>query len=110
MDDRPIFALNLFNIASRDEYKEYAKKGVAFVEKHCGKVIAFGKYRETMKGNIEPRTVMLLVEWKSRKHFQDYIDDPLMNDIHPHRINGSKDYIWQLFDKMDDLRPILKNQ
>jgi hypothetical protein len=29
-------------------------------------------------------------------------------DLHPHREKGARDYIWHLFDKLDDLRPILK--
>jgi hypothetical protein len=29
-------------------------------------------------------------------------------DLHPHRVNGAKDYIWHLFDRLEDLRPILK--
>jgi len=29
-------------------------------------------------------------------------------DLHPHREKGAGDYIWHLFDKLEDLRPILK--
>lgn len=25
-----------------------------------------------------------------------------------HRVNGTRNYIWHLFDKLEDLRPILK--
>ena len=35
-------------------------------------------------------------------------DDPKLVDLHPHRINGTSDYVWHLFDKLEDLRPILK--
>jgi hypothetical protein len=29
-------------------------------------------------------------------------------DLHPHREKGASDYVWHLFDKLEDLRPILK--
>jgi hypothetical protein len=31
-----------------------------------------------------------------------------LGDLHPHRVNGTRDYIWHLFDKLEDLRPVLK--
>ena len=34
--------------------------------------------------------------------------DPRLADLHPHRVNGTKDYIWHLFDKLEDLRPVLR--
>jgi hypothetical protein len=34
--------------------------------------------------------------------------DPKIADLHPHREKGAGDYIWHLFDKLEDLRPILK--
>jgi hypothetical protein len=29
-------------------------------------------------------------------------------DLHPHRERGSSAYVWHLFDRLDDLRPLLK--
>jgi hypothetical protein len=54
-----VYALNLFNIANREEYLAYSK-------------------REAAAREIK------------------------------HRVNGSADYIWHLFDRLDDLRPLLK--
>jgi len=34
--------------------------------------------------------------------------DSKLADLHPHRVNGTTDYIWSLFDKLEVLRPILK--
>jgi hypothetical protein len=51
---------------------------------------------------------MILVEWTSRQAYDNYCNDPALADLHPHRVNGTSDYIWHLFDKLDDLRPILK--
>ena len=51
-----VYALNLFNVADRDEYLAYSKRSA----------------REA------------------------------------HRVKGSSDYIWHLFDRLDDLRSLLK--
>jgi hypothetical protein len=29
-------------------------------------------------------------------------------DLHPHRERGAANYIWQLFDRLEDLRSVLK--
>jgi len=52
--------------------------------------------------------VMILVEWVSKAAFDGYCNDPKIADLHPHREKGARDYIWHLFDKLEDLRPILK--
>jgi hypothetical protein len=72
-----VYALNLFNVADREEYLAYSRRSVA-------------------------------VEWESEAAFDSYCSDPALSDLHPHRENGSSDYIWQLFDRLDDLRPVLK--
>ena len=104
----PVYALNLFNVANRDEYMAYSRRSATEVRSHGGRVVALGKFREAAAGAIEPRTVLIVVEWESKAAFDSYRDDPGLADLHPHRVNGTKDYIWHLFDKLDDLRPILK--
>ena len=71
-------------------------------------LIALGKFHESVLGEITPRTVMILVEWESREAFESYRADPNLQDLHAHRVNGTSNYIWHLFDKLTDLRPILK--
>jgi len=71
-------------------------------------VVALGRFREAAAGDIKPRAVMILVEWTSKAAFESYRNDPKIADLHPHREKGTGDYIWQLFDKLEDLRPILK--
>lgn len=105
---QPVYALNLFNVSNRDEYLAYAKRSVAEVVAHGGRVIALGKFRKAVTGEIEPRSVMILVEWVSIEAFDSYCNDPKLADLHPHRENGTAAYIWHLFDKLEDLRPILK--
>lgn len=104
----PVYALNLFNISSREEYLAYSRRSAAEVAAHGGRVVALGKYRETAAGEIEPRNVLILVEWQSKAAFDSYCNDPALADLHPHRDKGTRDYIWHLFDKLEDLRPILK--
>ena len=104
----PVFALNLFNVTNREEYLAYSKRSAKEVQAHGGKVVALGKFREAGVRGIEPRQVLILVEWKSREALDSYINDPKLADLHPHRINGTSDYIWHFFDKLDDLRPLFK--
>ena len=104
----PIYALNLFNVEDRGEYLAYSRRSAKEVQAHGGRVVALGKFREAVTGEIKPRSVMILVEWRSKEAFDEYCNDPKIADLHPHRENGACDYIWHLFDKLDDLRPVLK--
>lgn len=103
----PVYALNLFDVANKEEYLAYSRSSAREVAAHGGRVIALGKFREAEVGDIEPRQVLILVEWASRAAFDSYRTDPKLADLHPHRVNGTKSYIWHLFDKLDDLRPVL---
>ncbi len=104
----PVYALNLFNVSDRDEYLAYSKRSAKEVQAHGGRVVALGKFRESAAGGILPRNVLILVEWQSKEAFDSYCNDPKLADLHPHRINGTTDYVWHLFDKLEDLRPLLK--
>jgi len=103
-----VYALNLFNVADKGEYLAYSKRSAREVQAHGGRVVALGRWRESLLGEIEPRQVLILVEWNSKEAFDSYCNDPRLADLHPHRVNGSADYIWHLFDRLDDLRPLLK--
>jgi uncharacterized protein (DUF1330 family) len=106
---RPVYALNLFDVSNRDEYLAYSRRSAREVQAHGGKVVALGKFREAAAGEIAPRSVMIVVEWASKAAFDGYRDDPKLADLHPHRVKGTSGYVWHLFDKLDDLRPILKD-
>jgi uncharacterized protein (DUF1330 family) len=105
---QPVYALNLFNVSNKDEYLAYSRRSAKEVQAHGGRVVALGKFREAATGDIAPRAVMIVVEWASSEAFESYRDDPKLADLHPHRVNGTSDYVWHLFDKLEDLRPILK--
>ena len=104
---QPVYALNLFNVSDREEYLAYSHRSAREVAAHGGRVVALGKFREAAEGSIEPRTVLILVEWSSMEAFESYRNDPELADLHPHRVNGTDQYVWHLFDKIEDLRPIL---
>jgi uncharacterized protein (DUF1330 family) len=104
----PVYALNLFNVSNKDEYLAYSRRSANEVKVHGGRVIALGKFREAALGDVEPRNVLILVEWASKDAFDSYRNDPSLADLHPHRVNGTSNYIWHLFDKLEDLKPLLK--
>jgi uncharacterized protein (DUF1330 family) len=108
MTDGHVYALNLFNIADREEYLAYSRRSARAVVAHGGRVVALGKFREAVKGAISPRQVLIVVEWESPEAFRGYVNDPALADLHPHREKGGGVYVWHLFDKIDDLRPLLK--
>lgn len=103
-----VYALNLFDIADREEYLAYSKRSPAEVAKHGGHVVALGQFREAVTGDVTPRSVLIVVEWESEDAFNSYRNDPELAELHAHRENGSSSYIWHLFDRLDDLRPLLK--
>jgi uncharacterized protein (DUF1330 family) len=107
-ENNHVYALNLFNITNSAEYLEYSRRSASEVAAHGGRVLALGRFRESVAGDIEPRSVLILVEWESRDAFQGYLDDPALADLHPHRERGASRYIWHLFDRLDNLRPLLK--
>ena len=104
----PVYALNLFDVSNREEYLAYSRRSTKEVQAHGGRVVALGKFRESAVGDIEPRSVLILVEWDSREAFESYRNDPALQDLHSHRVNGTSNYVWHVFDKLTDLRPILK--
>ena len=105
---QPVYALNLFDVSNQDEYLAYSRRSAEEVGAHGGRVVALGKFREAARGDLEPRKVMILVEWQSKGSFDSYCNDPELAELHSHRENGTSAYIWHLFDKLEDLRPLLK--
>ncbi len=103
----PVYALNLFDVSDADEYRAYARRSMTEVPAHGGRVVAMGSHRDTVTGTVEPRQVMVLVEWESPEAFARYRDDPALSDLHPHREDGTTRYVWMLFDRLEDLRPVL---
>lgn len=104
-----LYALNLFDLADNDLYRQYSRRSVAAVGKHGGRVVALGKLDGVVEGdkNTEPRTAMVLVEWPSREAFDAFLGDPEYEDLHPLREDGTRNYLWWTYEKLEDLRPLL---
>ena len=49
---------------------------------------------------------MILVEWASAETFQGFLDDPAIDDLHALRENGTQNYLWWVYDRIEDLRPL----
>ena len=104
-----IYALNLLDLADNDDYREYMKLSGPFVEKYGGKVVSIGKLSKEVKSRGgEPRSIMVLVEWESAARFQAFLDDHSAAHAHALREGGTKNYLWWAYDKLEDLRPILR--
>ena len=77
-DETKVYALNLFDIADRAEYLAYSRRSAREVARHGGRVLALGRFRESVTGDITPRQVLILVEWESRAAFESYRQDPAL--------------------------------
>jgi uncharacterized protein (DUF1330 family) len=103
-----LYALNLFDLADNDDYRAYSRRSVAAVQKHGASVVALGRLAGAAEGgDTEPRQAMVLVEWPSRAAFEAFMADPEHTDLHPLRENGTERYLWWLYERLDDLRPLL---
>ena len=71
-------------------------------------MLALGRFGESAAGDIAPRQVLILVGWESRAAFESYRQDSALADLHPHRDRGTSAYVWHLFDRLGDLRPLLR--
>ena len=103
-----VYALNLFDLAPNDDYRAYSRRSRAAVERHGGSVVALGRLRDGDRhvGDTPPRQVMILVEWASRDAFEGFLHDPEHRDLHALREDGTERYLWWLYDRLDDLRPL----
>jgi uncharacterized protein (DUF1330 family) len=105
-----LYALNLFDLADNDLYRQYSRRSVAAVGKHGGKVVALGRLEDMMQTEpgVEPRTVMILVEWPSQETFDAFLEDPEHEDLHQLREDGTRKYLWWTYERLDDLRPLFR--
>jgi uncharacterized protein (DUF1330 family) len=103
-----LYALNLFDLADNESYWHYSRRSAGAVGKHGGRVVALGRLDGVQVGDpdVEPRTVMIFVEWPSREAFRAFIEDPEHADLHPLREEGTRNYLWWLYERLEDLRPL----
>jgi uncharacterized protein (DUF1330 family) len=107
-----LYALNLFDLADNDGYLQYSRRSLAAVRKYGGSVVALGKLdpeAPVTVGDTAPRQALVLVEWPSREAFQGFLDDPEHADLHPLREEGTRNYLWWAYERIEDLRPLLRS-
>ena len=102
----PLYVLNLFDLADNDAYLRYSRRSPEAVAKHDGRVVALERLDDALAGDADPRRVMVLVESASRKGFEAFLADPELQDLHPLREDGTRNYLWWTYEKLEDLRPI----
>ena len=107
-----IYALNLFDLEENDLYHRYSRRSAEAVAKHGGKVVALGTLEEALQSDpgTEARTVMILVEWSSQESFRAFLDDPELKDLHLLREGGTRNYLWWIYERLEDLRPLFQAQ
>ena len=105
-----IYALNLFDLADNDLYRQYSRRSAGAVGKHGGRVVALGKLSGVQESDpgVEPRQAMVLVEWPSQESFQSFLEDPEHADLHPLREDGTHHYLWWIYERLEDLPPLLR--
>ena len=104
-----LYALNLFDLADNDLYRQYSRRSVDAMGKHGGRVVGLGRLSGVQQGQpgVEPRAAMVLVEWPSHESFRAFLEDPDHADLHPLRENGTRNYLWWTYERLEDLRPLL---
>jgi uncharacterized protein (DUF1330 family) len=108
-----LYALNLFDLADNDDYLAYSRESLGAVQKYGGRVVALGRRdaaAPVTMGDVEPRQALVLVEWPSREAFQAFLDDPDHVRLHGLREHGTRNYLWWAYERLDDLRPLLKHR
>ena len=104
-----VYALNLFDLADNDDYLAYSRRSPAAVARYGGRVVALGhRGAEVQPGGTPPRGALVLVEWPSLDALAAYRADPELADLHPLREGGTLSYLWWTFERLDDLRPLLR--
>jgi uncharacterized protein (DUF1330 family) len=106
-----LYALNLFDLAGNDSYRQYSRRSAKAVGKHGGQVVALGRLDGVQEGEpeTEPCTSMVPVEGPSRESFQAYLDDPEHADLHPLREEGTRNYLWWIYERLENLRPLFRD-
>ena len=105
---KPVYALNLFDLAPNEDYLQYSRSSREAVGSHGGHVVALGRLSDSIETSpgVDPRTMMILVEWRSQEAFDSFLKDPALRDLHELRSSGTENYLWWSFEKLPDLRSL----
>lgn len=97
-----IYALNLFDIRpeQKTNYRDYSVKAGRIIYGLGGRVVVSGENPETLCGDIS-RQYFILVEFPSRRAFQEFYDAGVNQALHGLRESSTSNYVWQLFQPWD---------
>ncbi len=115
---KKFYALNMFDVVHVEKYLGYFSRLPEVAPRYGGRMVTFGRFRNSVTGDLAPRQVLFVVEWDSEEAFNSFRDDPELADLHPLREDGTASYIWQTFDgvemsdpanvSIDDVLAVLK--
>ncbi|WUO26584.1 DUF1330 domain-containing protein [Streptomyces sp. NBC_00287] len=98
---KKFYALNMFDVVDLEKYLTYFSRLPEEAPQYGGRMVAFGRFRDNVAGDLASRQVLFLVEWESEEAFNSFRDDPDLADLHPLRETGTASYVWQTFDGLD---------
>ncbi|GAA4027775.1 DUF1330 domain-containing protein [Streptomyces plumbiresistens] len=98
---KKFYALNMFDVVDVEKYLAYFRRLPEVAPQYGGRMVAFGRFRDSVAGDLAPRQVLFVVEWESEEAFNSFRDDPDLADLHPLRDRGTASYVWQAFDGLD---------
>lgn len=53
---------------------------------------------------------MILVEWSSQESFRAFLDDPELKDLRLLHEGGTRNYLWWIYERLEDLRSLFQTQ
>ncbi|WP_328751459.1 DUF1330 domain-containing protein [Streptomyces sp. NBC_00285] len=98
---KKFYALNMFDVSDLEKYLAYFRRLPEVAPQYGGRMVAFGRFRDNVAGDLAPRQVLFAVEWESEEAFNRFRDAPDLADFHSLRENGTTSYVWQTFDGLD---------
>lgn len=95
----------MFDVVGLEKYLAYFRRLPESAPRYGGRMVAFGRFRDNVAGDLAPRQVPFLVEWESGEAFNSFRDDSESADLHPLREDGTASSIWQTFEGSDMTDP-----
>src|SRR5829696_5880121 len=92
---KKFYALNMFDVADEEKYLAYFSRLPEAAPQYGGRMVALGRFRDNVAGELAPRQVLFLVEWESADAFNNFRDVADLAELHPLREDSKASYILQ---------------
>jgi uncharacterized protein (DUF1330 family) len=112
-----VHILSMFDVDDLDQAKAYFRFAIEKLPTHGGQVIAMGRFRANVMGDIAPRQFYVLVEWESEEVYGSYMANAALAEAHSDREDSTSNGARHLFDgvvltdpdfRFDELLPLLE--